>query len=47
MNKKQKPKHKGAAGVFALNQHTPRYAHRATKRNRTRADQRRHAIQEG
>ena len=42
-----KQKQKGAAGIFALNQHAPKYAHRATRRNRTRADQRRRAIAEG
>lgn len=42
MNKKSK----GAEGVYRLNQHAPRYEHRATKRNRSRADQRRRAIRE-
>lgn len=45
MNKNRK-KHKGAAGVYALNQHAPRYEHRATRRNRARAEQRRKAINE-
>lgn len=39
-------RHKGTAGDYRLNQHAPKYEHRATKRNRSRADQRRRAIRE-
>jgi hypothetical protein len=45
---KKEPKSKqyvrSGGGIYALNQHAPRYAHRATKRNRSRSDQRRNAF---
>lgn len=37
---------RGAPGNYALNQHAPRYADRRTKRNRTRSDQERKAIEQ-
>ena len=42
MNKRTK----GTAGDFRLNQHAPKYEHRATRRNRSRADKKRRAINE-
>lgn len=36
----------GATGVVALNQHAPKFEDRRTKRNRSRGDQKRHAISE-
>lgn len=37
---------RGSGGVFALNQHTDKFADKRTKRNRSRSEQRRRAIAE-
>ena len=37
---------RSSGGAFMLNQHAPRFAHKTTKRNRSRSDQRRRAIAE-
>jgi hypothetical protein len=37
---------KPGAGVFMLNQHAPKFGDRRTKRNRTKAEQKRRAIKE-
>jgi len=37
---------RGTPGVYALNQHAPRYADRRTRRNRSRADRKRRAIRD-
>lgn len=43
--KKPKP-WRSAPGIYALNQHAPRYADRRTKRNRSRSDRERRALAE-
>ncbi len=37
---------RASGGVFMLNQHAPKFADKRTKRNRSRADQRRNALAE-
>jgi len=46
MKKNRKQFVKPGAGVFMLNQHAPKFGDRRTKRNRTKAEQKRRAIAE-
>lgn len=43
---KDRPKLVRGSGVFALNQHAPKFADKRTKRSRTRAAQKRKALAE-